>query len=194
MAQSGDHSVDITRLLGEWREGDCEAANDLFPLVYRELRAMAHRQLARRIPGDSLVTTALVHEAYLKLVDRSRAAFNDRGHFFAVAARAMRQILVDQARKRISQKRGGGVRRISLEEDKVPLEERAAELVALDEALTRLAEMEPRLSEIVVLRFFGGLSVEEAAEALDISASTVKRDWRKARLFLHHTLAREAAS
>ena len=193
MARTGDHSVDITRLLAEWREGDRDAANHLFPLVYRELRAMAHRQLARRIPGDSLVTTALVHEAYLKLVDRSRASFNDRGHFFAVAARAMRQILVDQARKRISQKRGGAVRKVSLEEGKVPLEERAAELIALDQALTRLEEMEPQLSQIVVLRFFGGLSVEEAAEALDISPSTVKRHWRRARLFLHQELAQEEA-
>lgn len=194
MAQSGDPSVDITRLLGQWREGDREAANRLFPLVYRELRAMAHRQLARRPPGDSLVTTALVHEAYLKLVDRSRAAFNDRGHFFAVAARAMRQILVDQARKRISQKRGGRARKITLEEGKVPLRERAAEVVALDEALARLEEIEPRLGQVVELRFFGGLSVDEAAEALDISARTVKRDWRRARIFLHRELIREAAS
>lgn len=193
MAQSGDRSVDITRLLEEWRDGDLDAANHLFPLVYRELRAMAHRQLARRVPGDSLVTTALVHEAYLKLVDRSRASFNDRGHFFAVAARAMRQILVDQARKRGSQKRGGGVRKVAFEEGKVPLAERAAEVVALDEALTRLEEIEPRLGRVVELRFFGGLSVEEAAEALDVSPRTVKRDWRSARIFLHRELAREAA-
>ena len=194
MAQSGDHDVDITRLLGEWRAGSREAANRLFPLVYRELRAMAHRQLARRAPGDSLVTTALVHEAYLKLVDRSRASFNDRGHFFAVAARAMRQILVDQARKRYSQKRGGRVRKITLEDGKVPLAERAAEVVALDEALIRLEEMEPRLGRVVELRFFGGLSVDEAAEALGVSPRTVKRDWLKARLFLHRELARGATS
>ncbi|MCP4205150.1 MAG: sigma-70 family RNA polymerase sigma factor [bacterium] len=194
MAQSGDQSVEITRLLEEWREGDREAANHLFPLVYRELRAMAHRQLARRVPGDSLVTTALVHEAYLKLVDRSRAAFNDRGHFFAVAARAMRQILVDQARKRTSKKRGGRERKVTLEEGKVPLRERAAEVLALDEALARLEKIEPRLGQVVELRFFGGLSVEEAAEALAVSARTVKRDWRRARIFLHRELSREAPS
>ena len=190
MAQSSDQSVEITQLLGEWRAGDREAANRLFPLVYRELCAMAHRQLARRAPGDSLVTTALVHEAYLKLVDRSRASFNDRGHFFAVAARAMRQILVDQARKRSSQKRGGSLRRIDLDEAKVPLEERAAEVIALDEALTQLEEIEPRLGRVVELRYFGGLSVEETAAALDVSSPTVKRDWRKARLFLHRELTR----
>lgn len=186
-----DQSVDISRLLEEWRAGDRAAANRLFPLVYQELHAAAHRQLARRGPGDSLVTTALVHEAYLKLVDRSRAAFNDRGHFFAVAARAMRQILVDQARKRSSEKRGGRLRRIDLEAETVALEERAAEVVALDEALGRLEAIEPRLGQVVELRFFGGLSVEEAAEALDVSPPTVKRDWRKARLFLHRELARE---
>ncbi|MDH3227531.1 MAG: sigma-70 family RNA polymerase sigma factor [Thermoleophilia bacterium] len=188
-----DQSVDITRLLGEWRAGDREAANRLFRLVYRELHALAHRQLARRVPGDSLVTTALVHEAYLKLVDRRRASFNDRGHFFAVAARAMRQILVDQARKRSSQKRGGGLHRIDLDEQKVPLAERAAEVVALDEALTRLEVIEPRLGRVVELRYFGGLSVEETAEALDLSPPTVKRDWRKARLLLHRELTREDA-
>ena len=188
-----DQSVDITRLLGEWRAGDREAANRLFPLVYRELQALAHRQLARHVPGDSLVTTALVHEAYLKLVDRRRASFNDRGHFFAVAARAMRQILVDQARKRSSQKRGGGLHRIDLDEQKVPLAERAAEVVALDEALTRLEVIEPRLGRVVELRYFGGLSVEETAEALDLSPPTVKRDWRKARLLLHRELTREDA-
>ncbi len=191
--KESDPSVDITRLLGEWRAGDREAANVLFPLVYRELRAMAHQQLARRVPGDSLVTTALVHEAYLKLVDRSRAAFNDRGHFLAVAARAMRQILVDQARKRTALKRGGGEREIPLEEGKVPLAERAAEVVALEEALARLEQLDPRLGRVVELRFFGGLSVEETAEALDLSPRTVKRDWRRARIILHRELSRQAA-
>lgn len=194
MSRRGDPGVDVTRLLGEWREGDREAANRLFPLVYRELRALAHRQLARCGPRDSLVTTALVHEAYLKLIDRSRASFNDRGHFFAVAARAMRQILVDQARKRASAKRGGGAFKVTLDEGKVPLGERAAEVLALDEALSRLERLEPRLAQIVDLRFFAGLSVEETASVVGISPRTVKRDWQRARLFLHRELARETGS
>ena len=183
----------VTELLEAWRAGDGDAANRLFSLVYRELRGMARRQLRGRAPGQTLATTALVHEAYLKLVDRSRAAYNDRGHFFAVASRAMRQILVDHARSRAAQKRGGRVHKTSLDEERVPVEERAAEIVALDAALTTLADLDPRLVKVVEMRFFGGLSLEEVAEALQVSPTTVKRDWRKARVFLHHELAQGSA-
>ncbi len=197
MASSGEHSdehsVEITRLLEKWREGDRQAADRLFPLLYRELRALAHRQLARRGSGDSLVTTALVHEAYLKLVGRSRASIEDRRHFFAISSRVMRGILVDQARKRSSEKRGGKADRLPLDERKLPVAERAAQVVALDEALGGLEELEPGLSQVVELRFFGGLSVEEAAEVLDVSPRTVKRRWRRARILLHRELAGKRA-
>ena len=179
---------EITRLLESWRGGNPEAANRIFELVYRELHVLAHRQLVRGLPGNTLVTTALVHEAYVKLVDHTRASFEDRGHFLAVAAKAMRQILVDHARKRAALKRGGRLHRTTLEAGRVPIEERAAEVVALDEALVRLEELEPRLAAVVEMRFFGGLSVEETGEALDLSPRTVKRDWQKARAFLYRAL------
>jgi RNA polymerase sigma factor (TIGR02999 family) len=183
----------ITQLLGRLRDGEREALDDLFPLVYQELHGMAHRQLAYRRPGQTIDTTALVHEAYLKLVDQRAAQWQDRNHFFAVAARTMRHILVDYARRRNAQKRGGGQRPILLDDNDVAVDARAMELLALDDALKHLATLNERLSQVVELRFFGGLSVAETAQVLDISERTVKRDWRKARAFLYHTLQDDAA-
>lgn len=179
---------DITQLLLSWRSGDRSSADQLFARVYDELHAIAHRQLRRRRPGETLSTTALVHEAYLKLVDHSRLEVKDRNHFFALAARAMRQILVDYARRRSAQKRGGGVPTALLDEGRVPVATRAAEVVAIDDALIRLAALDERLSQVVELRFFGGLSVEEAAEVMGCSDRTIKRDWRKARAYLYRDL------
>ena len=180
--------VDVTELLSASSRGDREARERLFSLVYGELRALAHRQLRRAVPGETMNTTALVHEAYLKIA-RPGGTARDRGHFFAIAARAMRQILVDQARERTAQKRGGGQRLEVLHEEAVTLDARAGEIVALDGALERLAALDERLSHLVELRFFAGLSVEETAEVLSVSDRTVKRDWRKARTFLHHALS-----
>jgi RNA polymerase sigma factor (TIGR02999 family) len=177
----------ITELLAAWRGGDRDAAARLMPLVYDELRALARRQLGGR-GGETLRTTALVHEAYLKLGRRSRLVVEDRHHFFAIAARAMRQLVVDHARRRVATKRGGAERPLSLDEAEIPIVERAADILALDDALERLAEVDESLSRVVELRFFAGLSVEETAGALDCSPRTVKRDWQKARAFLYREL------
>jgi RNA polymerase sigma factor (TIGR02999 family) len=169
-----------------------EVLDALFPLAYEELHALAHRQLGRMRPGETLCTTALVHEAYLKLVEQSGHTFNDRRHFFRGAALAMRHIVVDYARQRSAQKRGGGATWTLLEEmdgTAVPVEAQAATLVALDDALTRLSRLDERLVRVVELRFFGGLSVEETAEVLDVSTATVKRDTRAARAFLVHAIS-----
>lgn len=177
----------ITELLAAWRAGDPGAVDALFPLVYRELRGIARRQLGPAAGQSTLGPTALVHEAYLKLVDHTQANVQDRHHFFAVAARAMRQILVDYVRRRRARKRGGG--NVSpLETDGVPVDAQVFELLAIDRALTRLETMDPRLGQLVELRVFGGLSVIEAADAMGISERTVKRDWQKARAFLFHEL------
>lgn len=178
---------EITSLLAAMRAGDATAMDRLFPLVYREFHERAHRQLAHRRPGDTLSTTALVHETYLKLVGSSNQSYNDRIHFFAVASRAMRQILVDYARRASAHKRGSG-QVVTLESEAIGNPDRAEELVALDEGLEQLERLDPRLVRIVELRFFGGLSVEEAGVALGISPRTVKRDWQKARAFLYHAI------
>ncbi len=183
---------EITGLLAAARGGDRSALDRLFPLVYAHLRERAHGQLRRLRPGETLSTTALVHEAYLKLVDASRQEFHDRQHFFAVASRAMRQILVDYARRARAGKRGAGQAPAALELDHLPDPGRAEELVALDEALVELERLDPRLARIVELRFFGGLSVEETGEALELSPRTVKRDWRKARAVLYDLLMGDA--
>ena len=182
---------EVTQLLIAIREGDRRALDRLFPIVYEELRSSAHRQLARGRPGDTLQTTALVHEAYLKLAGAQAPDWNDRCHFFAVAARAMRQIIVDYARAQAADKRGGGAPKLTLDEQRVAVEERAHELVALDRALTRLDALNDRLARVVELRFFGGLSVEETADVMKLSERTVKREWRKARAFLFDALQRE---
>ena len=185
---------EITRLLASISGGDRDALGLLFPIVYRELRALAHRQLASARPGETLQTTALVHEVYLKLVGAARAEWQDRRHFFAVASRAMRQIIVDYARARSAEKRGGEQRPLTLEEQYVAVSERARELVLLDQALTALESRNERLARIVELRFFTGLSVEETASVMDLSERTVKRDWRKARAFLFDALQRDSAT
>jgi RNA polymerase sigma factor (TIGR02999 family) len=178
----------ITELLAAWRAGDPGAVDSLFPLVYRELRGIARRQLGPSAGQATLGATALVHEAYLKLVDHTQANVQDRHHFFAVAAKAMRQILVDYVRRKRAQKRGAGqVDR--LETDGVAVDAHVFELVAIDRALSRLEALDPRLVQLVELRVFAGLSVVEAAEAMSISERTVKRDWQKARAFLCHELA-----
>ncbi|HEX9426443.1 MAG TPA: ECF-type sigma factor, partial [Candidatus Polarisedimenticolia bacterium] len=161
----------------------------LVPLVYGRLRAMAHARLTGRDPGASLDTTALVHEAYLRLVDQSRVEWRDRQHFFAVAALAMRQIVVDRARRRGALKRGGGVSVALLDEAASGVEPRAEEILALDQALERLGALNERLVKMVELRFFAGLSIEETAEALGVESRTVNRDWRVARALLFQMLS-----
>ena len=178
----------VTRLLASVREGNRDAIDRVFDLVYAELHSAARRQLARARPGQTLETTVLVHEAYLKLVDSAQSNWADRGHFFAVAAKAMRQIIIDYARWTTRQKRGGGVHKISLEDVDVASEDRAGELIALDEALTKLESLSERLARLVELRFFAGLSIEETAETMSMPPHQVKREWRKARAFLFQSL------
>ena len=186
-----DH--DITGLLIAWRSGDEEALDRLLPRVYDELRHIAHRHLGREREGHTLGTTALVNEAYLKLVDQTRVQWADRSHFFAVAARVMRRILVDYARRHQAKKRGGTAQPVSLDDAALAAtalvaDERAEMLLALDEALTHLAELDDRLSRVVECRFFGGMTEEETAQALSITARTVRRDWIKAKGWLHQAL------
>jgi RNA polymerase sigma factor (TIGR02999 family) len=178
----------ITRLLASVREGNREAIDLVFNLVYAELHTAARRQLARARPGQTLNTTVLVHEAYVKLVESAQANWNDRGHFFAVAAKAMRQIIIDYARWASRKKRGGGAQRISLDGIDVADEERASELIALDAALERLETFSAPLARLVELRFFAGLSIEETAEALALPPHQIKREWRKARAFLFQAI------
>ncbi len=185
---------EVSRLLHAWGNGDQTALDELMPLVYEELRRMARRQMDRQNPGHTLQTTALIHEAYLRLVDQKDVQWQNRAHFFAVAATAMRQILVDYARARHAAKRGGAMRAVSLDEAAVASDERAAELVALDDALKSLAAVDRRKCQVVELRYFGGLSVEETAEVLKVSRETVARDWRLARTWLLRELSKAAMS
>jgi RNA polymerase sigma factor (TIGR02999 family) len=184
----GPSAPDVTRLLLAWREGDEGALEQLIPLVYHELRRIAHARIRAEHPGGTLETTALVNEAYLRLVDARQVPWKDRTHFFALCAQAMRRILVDAARTRASVKRGGDTPRVPFVEWQAVSPGRDAELVALDDALTELAQAEPRESQVVELRYFGGLSVEETAEVLGVSARTVARDWTMARLRLLRAL------
>jgi RNA polymerase sigma factor (TIGR02999 family) len=181
----------VTQLLVGVRAGDRTSLDRLFTLVYEELHLRAHRQLALSFGARTLGTTALVHETFLKLSAADRPAWDDRRHFFGVAARAMRQIIVDQARRRLAHKRGGKVQRVDIDEVDVPVEERAAELLALDAAVEKLERENPRLAEVVNLRYYAGLSVEDAAHAIDVSERTVKRDWRLARAYLHEELSKQ---
>ncbi len=183
---------DITALLLAAREGDPEVLDRLFPLVYDELRAVAHNRLAAERDGHTLNTTALVHETYVKLVDQTRVQWRDRAHFFAVAARAMRRILVDHARRHATDKRGGGLRRVPLEVAELTVTERAEVLIEIDDAVERLGKLDDRLGQVVECRFFGGLTEEETAAALGVTARTVRRDWRKARGLLYSWLVPEA--
>jgi RNA polymerase sigma factor (TIGR02999 family) len=179
---------EVTRLLIAWGQGDQAALDELLPLIYQELHRMARRHLGRERGGHTLQTTALVHEAYLRLLDQQEMGWQNRAHFFAIAAQMMRRILVDHARARHYQKRGGGAQRVSFDEALVVSNERAAEVVALDEALTSLAEFDPRKSQMVELRFFGGLSIEETAEVLGVSPGTVMRDWTLAKTWLQRAI------
>ena len=181
---SGADSGQVTRLLSAVRDGDQAALDLVFNMVYQELHTAARRQLARARPGQTLNTTALVHEAYLKLVGAAHADWTDRGHFLAVAAKAMRQIIIDYARWASRKKRGGGIQRMTLDGIDVADEQRAGELVELDAALTRLESFSDRLARVVELRFFAGLSVEETGAALGAPPHQIKREWRKARAFL----------
>ncbi len=175
---------EITLLLAAARRGDQDAVDQLLPLVYDQLREVAHRQLRRRRPGNTFNSTVLVHEAYLKLAAKMDTDWQDRNHFLAVAAVAMRHILVDYARRKTAQKRGGNQVLVSLDEGRVGRPAATVEMLALDQALSRLGSLSQRLAKIVELRFFGGLTVEETAELIGTSERTVKRDWRKARAFL----------
>jgi RNA polymerase sigma factor (TIGR02999 family) len=185
---------EITRLLVSISDGDRDALNRLFPMVYAELRARAHHQLRHMRPGDTLQPTALVHETYVKLLGAARPKWHDRRHFFAVASRAMRQITVDYARSQAAQKRGGDTPALSLDEERLPVADRAHDLVLLDLALTELESFSERPARVVELRFFGGLSVEEAATVMEVSERTIKREWQKARAFLFDALRREGLS
>lgn len=182
------HQPAITDLLKELGQGRREMVDRLFPLVYHELRRIASRALGPNRPDQTLGTTALVHEAYLKLVDQTHADWRDRVHFFAVAAMAMRQILVDHARQRAALKRGGARRRVSLDDASLSVEDQAEALLELDEALTKLARLDARLGRVVECRFFAGLTEEETAEALGVTARTVRRDWVKAKGLLYAEL------
>jgi RNA polymerase sigma factor (TIGR02999 family) len=181
---------DVTALLELASTGDRSALDRVFPLVYDELRAAAHRQLKREPRGHTLGSAALVHEAYFRLVDQTRAQFRGRAHFLALAATAMRRILVDYARGRAAERRGGGqLQQVDLVTvDSLLGEERAGMLVDLDEALERLATLDPRQARVIECRFFGGLTEDETAEALDVAVRTVRRDWVKARAWLYQEL------
>jgi RNA polymerase sigma-70 factor (ECF subfamily) len=181
-------SADVTVLLAQLAHGDQQAASRLVPLVYSELRQMAARYMRRERVDHTLQTTALVHEAYLKLVEQTPVSWQNRAHFFAVAAQVMRRILIDHARGHLREKRGGGQQVIPLDEGLVFSPEQSAELLEVDAALHRLTELDQRQAKIVELRFFGGLTVEETAAVLGISPKTVKRDWSVAKAWLHGEL------
>jgi RNA polymerase sigma factor (TIGR02999 family) len=183
----------VTALLADLSIGHTAAADALFPLVYDELRRIAHRQLQAERPGHTLATTGLVHEAYLRLVDQTRARWVNRAQFLAVASRVMRRILVDYARHVRADKRGGRWERLDLDDVQIPVRERADELVALDDALQRLTALSPRLARVVECRFFGGMTEEETALALGVTDRTVRRDWVKAKGWLSLELAERPA-
>lgn len=181
---------EVTDLLAAWTEGKPNALDRLLPLVERELHLLAHRYLRRERPGHTLQTSALVNEAYLRLVDQGRTRWQSRAHFFGISAKLMRQILVDHARKHASAKRGAGEPKVSLDETCMLGEGRAEELVALDDALCALAAVDERQSRIVELRYFGGLTVDETAEVVGVHPDTVNRDWQLAKAFLRRELER----
>ena len=186
MSAPGDN---VTLLLAQLREGNQDAANQLIPLIYAELRRMAGAYMQRERPGQTLQATALVHEAYLRLVDGQQGPWQNRAHFFAIAAHSMRQVLVDHARRRHADERGGAsARKVAFDVDLLIAPDRLEDVLAIDEALERLAAIDPRQSRLVELRFFVGLDVEEAAEVMGISPVTIKREWRSAKAWLHREL------
>jgi len=181
---------ELTQLLVDWSNGDRAALDKLMPLIDAELRRLAHRYMTRERAGHTLQTTALVNEAFLRLVNRKNLQWQNRAHFFGIAAQLMRTILVDHARSHASAKRGGGARKLELDDAMVVSQQKASEVIALDDALKQLALLDPQQSRIVELRFFGGLTVEEAAEVLQISPATIKREWSTAKAWLYHELAK----
>jgi RNA polymerase sigma factor (TIGR02999 family) len=180
---------DVSRLLIDWGNGDQAALDELIPLVYAELRRLAGRYMRRESEGHTLQTSALINEAYLRLVDQKNVRWQNRAHFFGVAAQVMRRILVDHARSRSRAKRGGGMERVSLVEH-VAASNQLEEVIALDVALTKLAEMDPRKSQIVEMKSFGGLTTEEVAEVLRVTSRTVDREWRKAKAWLNRAISK----
>ncbi len=183
---------EVTQILHDWNSGDGDAPARLMPFVYDELRRQARNYLSQERGSHTLQPTALVHEAYLRLVDQTRISWQNRAHFYGMAANMMRRILVDHARAHATEKRGGRAVRLSLEDVQIPLEQRAADFVALDEALEELAKFDERKARIVEMRFFGGLNDEEIAEVLGITSRTVWRDWKTARLWLFRELSKPA--
>jgi len=190
---ASDTAAPITQLLVRWNSGEESCLDELIPLLEHELRLIAHRQMRKEREGHTLQTTALVNEAYLKLVDQSRTSWQNRAHFLGVASGLMRRILVDHARGFCRAKRGGAAGHLPLDEDLVFSPAKSAALVALDDALEELVRLDPRKAKVVEMRYFGGLSVEEAAEALGVHANTIIRDWSLARAWLKRELAREGA-
>ena len=186
MTASSSHTV--TQLLRAWRQGDAAALDQLVPVVYQKLRRLARHHMAGQRPGHTLQATALVNEAYMRLIDCEQVNWKDRAHFFAISARMMRRVLVEFARARQYQKRGAGARKTSLDEGVIASPQRGQDLVALDDALQALAAEYPRQAQVVELRFFGGFSVEETAEVLHVSAITVMRDWQLAKVWLAREL------
>jgi RNA polymerase sigma factor (TIGR02999 family) len=188
-----DSAGEITRLLQRWRNGDGKSLDALFPIVYKELRRLAHFQLRQERPDHTLQSSALVNEAYLRLVGLNVPQWEGRSHFFAIAAQQMRQILVDYARRHLAGKRGGGAPTISLEDAETFVEskEKNIDVLALDDALKALEQFDARKAKVVELRFFGGLNFDETAEVLKVSAVTVARDWSTARAWLHREMSRE---
>jgi RNA polymerase sigma-70 factor, ECF subfamily len=180
---------EITQLLAEWSDGNQSALDELYPLVYDELHRLARRYMSRERQGHTLQTTALINEAYVRLVDQRNVHWANRSHFFAISAQIMRRILIDHARRHAYAKRGGGAQQVSLDEAAIVTRTAGAELLRLDEALKSLAEMDPRRSQVVELRYFGGLNNEEIAGVLNISENTVTRDWNMARAWLHQQLS-----
>jgi RNA polymerase sigma-70 factor (ECF subfamily) len=181
---------EITQLLVDWGNGDKATLDRLVPLIYEELRRLARYHMRRERPGHTLQTSALVNEAYLRLIDQTNVRWQNRAHFFGIAAQLMRRIMIDHARSHARAKRGGGAQNLSLDEAALATREKASELLALDYALTELEVLDPRKSQIVELRFFGGLSNEEAAEVLKVSSRTIEREWRVAKAWLYRAVSK----
>lgn len=191
MEDANNNTQQITQLLKEWSGGDQNSLDKLMPLVYEELRRQASRYLRKERAGHTLQTTALIHEAYLKLIDQRNVQWQNRAHFFAIAAQAMRRILVDYARERKREKRGGSAENLPIEEAlQISSNEKSVDLVALDDALTKLAQFDERQARIVELRYFSGLDIDETAEVLGISNATVRRDWNMAKAWLYQRISK----
>jgi RNA polymerase sigma factor (TIGR02999 family) len=191
---TGPQARDVTQLLRAWSEGDHQALERLTPLVYKELHRRAHRQMAQERSGQTLQTTALVNEIYVQLIDLRGVSWRDRAHFFALSSRLIRRVLIDAARSRASQKRGAGSPHVEFDENLLVSTEPRADVMALDDALTALAAIDQRKSQVVELRFFGGLSIEETAEVLKVSPETVKRDWKLAKAWLRRELRQQVSA